>query len=62
MDENHTDRERPRYVTPLSLEIGAAHLRSVIEIAPKIKSSFLCVNTSPLDPVWFSCRRKSYPV
>ena len=43
-----------------ALEIGAMQLRPVKEIAPK--SPFLFENRSPIDPVWFSCRRKSYPV
>ena len=42
-----------------SQEIGAAQLRFVTEIAPK--SRFLCVNRSRYR-VWFSYRRKSYPV
>ena len=37
----------------------SAQLRSVTEIVPK--SLFLCVNRKPY-PLWFSIRRKSYPV
>ena len=36
-----------------TLEISAAQLRPVTEIAPQ---PFLCVNRSPIDPVWFSWR------
>ena len=41
-----------------TLEIGPAQLRSVTETAPK--SPFLCVKKKSY-PVWFSCRRKSFP-
>ena len=46
--------------SPLSLEIGAAQIRSVTEIAPK--SPFLCVNRNTIR-YWFrSGARASYPV
>lgn len=41
----------------LVFEIGAAQLCSVKEIAPKT-AFFMCEQTP--DPVWFSCRLKSY--
>ena len=44
-------------VTTSTLEIGAAQLRSVTEIAPK--SPFLCVNRSPSVPYGFSAGAKA---
>ena len=44
-------------VTTSTLEIGAAQLRSVAEIAPK--SPFLCVNRSPSVPYGFSACAKA---
>ena len=41
-----------------TLEIGTTQLRSVTEIAPK---SPVLMCEQKFYPVWFTCRRKSYP-
>ena len=43
-----------------TLESGVAWLRSVTEIAPEL--STVCMCEQNFYPVWFSCRRESYPV
>ena len=43
-----------------TFEAGEAELRSVTEIAPKI--TVLIMWTEAVYPVWFSFKRKSYPV
>ena len=43
-----------------TLESGVAWLRSVTEIAPELSTVRMCEQN--FYPVWFSCRRESYPV